>query len=365
LDKSLKCQEYDPNNHKPFAGLKLAAVSLGCSKNRVDTEEILGCLTGLGMFLTNDFQEADLIMVNTCGFIESAQEESIKTLCEIAANDQARKPILFAAGCLVETMGTEMINIMPEIDGAIGVHSYQHLEQFVNMLLQDQRVAIKRNASDRTGKLANRILSTSPHSVNIKIAEGCNNRCGYCLIPKIRGQYRSRDPEDIVNEISYFLDQGAREISLIAQDTTAYGIDRSDFPDLAGLIRLILSIDKFFWLRIMYTYPSRITDDLIRLIAEEPRICKYLDIPIQHASSYVLSNMCRHYNKNELDNLIIRLKREIPGIILRTTCMIGYPGEGTRDFLDLLAFLEYHKFDHLGAFLYSRQANTPAGQPSP
>lgn len=351
--------------HQPFSGLKMASVSLGCNKNRIDTEKILGCLSGLGISLTDDYQAADLIMVNTCGFIESAQEESINTLLEMAAVKKNQKPVLFAAGCLVEKIGTGIINIIPEIDGAIGVHSYQHLEQFIAMLLKKYRVSIKRNAGEVNVLSSKRILSTSVHSVNIKIAEGCNNRCGYCLIPKIRGNYRSRNPQDIISEIEYFLDSGAREISLIAQDTTAYGSDNPNFPDFAGLISKILAIKKFFWLRLMYTYPSRITDDLIRLIAEDSRICNYLDLPVQHASSKVLAKMGRHYDHKDLEILLIKLQKELPGISLRTTCMVGYPGEGTREFQELLAFIKQYKFEHLGSFIYSRQPETIAGQLAP
>jgi ribosomal protein S12 methylthiotransferase len=345
---------------QPFKGLKLATVSLGCSKNRVDTESVLGSLSALGITLTSDYNSADLIMVNTCSFIESAQEESINTLLQLRAETKANQPIIFAAGCLVETIGTGIINKMPEINGAIGAHSYQHLEQFITMLLKKRRVSLKRRAGSNYYETTNRLLTTPAHSVNIKIAEGCSNCCNYCLIPQIRGPYRSREPKDIVSEIAFFLSNGAREISLIAQDTTAYGSDRQDLPDLAGLLHEILKLDQRFWLRIMYTYPSRITDQLIDLIANEPRICNYLDIPIQHASHKVLDLMGRHYDRDELEHLIATLRTKVPGLALRTTCMVGYPGEGTREFLELLSFIKKQRFEHLGAFTYSRQEKTTA-----
>ncbi len=354
------CHEVPP--HQPFKGLKLATISLGCSKNRVDTEDVLGSLCALGVSLTSDYNSADLIMVNTCSFIESAQEESINTLLQLTAKTKDYKPIIFAAGCLVETIGPGIINKIPELNGAIGTHSYQYLEQFVTMLLKNRRVVFKKSAGINYYESANRVLTTSAHSVNIKIADGCSNCCNYCLIPQIRGSYRSRKPQDIVNEIAYFLANGAHEISLIAQDTTAYGSDRQGLPDLAGLLKEILKLDQQFWLRIMYTYPSRITDELISLIAEEPRICNYLDIPIQHASSKILNSMGRHYNQEELEQLIFALRTKVPDITLRTTCMVGYPGEGTREFSKLISFIRKQNFEHLGAFSFSSQKGTAAAR---
>ncbi len=353
---------YERPLYEPFKGLKLAAISLGCSKNRIDTESALGTLCELGVTLTEDPGSADLIMVNTCSFIESAQRESINTLLRLNTVTKAKRPLIFAAGCLVEVIGTEIINKLPEIDGAIGAHSYQHLEKFITMLLKKRRVAIKKAACENYYEMTNRVLTTVSHSVNIKIAEGCSNCCNYCLIPQIRGPYRSREPKDIINEIAYFLSNGAKEIILIAQDTTAYGSDRHNFPDLYGLLKEILKLDYKFWLRIMYTYPSRITDELIDLIAEEPRICNYLDIPIQHASSRILRSMGRHYDQKELERLIAALRARIPDLTLRTTCMVGYPGEKTGEFSELISFIRGQGFEHLGAFIYSRQKGTVAAK---
>ena len=356
--KRVNCHQVP--HHQPFKGLKLATLSLGCSKNRVDTEGILGSLRDLGVSLTSDYNNAELIMVNTCSFIESAQEESINTLLKMKAETKANKPIIFAAGCLVETIGTGIINKIPEINGAIGVHSYQHLEQFIQMLLKNKRVAFKKGAGVNYFETTNRVLTDSAHSVNIKIAEGCGNCCSYCLIPQIRGPYRSREPQAIVNEIASVLSNGTREISLIAQDTSAYGSDRTGLPDLAGLLKEILKLDQKFWLRIMYTYPSRITDELISLIAQEPRICNYLDIPIQHGNSKILRLMGRHYDQTELEQLFSALRKKIPHITLRTTCMVGYPGEGAREFSDLISLISKQSFDHLGAFTFSCQEGTAA-----
>ncbi len=341
-------------------GIKVAAVSLGCSKNRVDTEEILGLLSSRGCVLTDNYRLADIIIVNTCSFIESAQQESIETLLEMAAENPGNKPKIVAAGCLVELFGSGIIKSMAEVDGAIGVHSYKHLNRLINMVLKDKRTVIKKSPTDNYRSLASRVMTTPAHSAVVKIGEGCSNNCRYCLIPRIRGPYRSRDPEEIVAEIDGLLQKGAREISLIAQDTTAYGSDFEDFYDLAGLIRKILSLQHKFWLRIMYTYPSRLTDDLIDLIAAEDRICKYLDIPIQHSSDRVLQLMGRKYNNSYLNELFNKLRKRIPQLALRTTCMVGYPGESRREFNNLLQFIQLHRFERLGTFTYSAQEGTDA-----
>lgn len=355
--------EESKSNHKlpGFSGVKLAAVSLGCSKNRIDTEEVLGLLAKLGFVLTDDSHNADVVIVNTCSFIDQAQQESINKLLEISTAGSRRQQKIVAAGCLVELFGSKIIKNIPEIDGAIGVHSYDSLEKFMKMLLSGSRPFIKKQPSTEYSSLSPRILTTPGHSANVRIAEGCSNRCHYCLIPSIRGLYRSRTPEEIVAEINGLLEKGTREINLIAQDTTAYGADRKDLPSLSGLIRQILKSKHQFWLRIMYTYPSRIDDQLIDLIAAENRICKYLDIPIQHVSDQVLKRMNRKYGKEELTILLQKLRKRIPNLALRTTCMVGYPGEGRRQFGELIDFITANPFERLGAFTYSSQENTVAG----
>ncbi len=343
------------------SGMKVAAISLGCSKNRIDTEEILGFLSKLGFILTDDYRLADIVLVNTCSFISQAQQESINTLLEVAMHTRKNQAKLIVAGCLVETFGSKIINNIPEIDGAIGVHSYRDLKRFIKMVLNNKRTVFKRKPTEQYASLSPRVLTTSAHSTNVKIAEGCSNFCHYCLIPKIRGHYRSRDPGEIIAEIKYLLKNGTREISLIAQDTTAYGCDREDVPDLAGLIEKILEIGDHFWLRIMYTYPSRIDDKLINLIANESRICNYLDIPIQHVNDHVLLKMARSYTKDELITLIKKIKSRIPDLALRTTLLIGYPDESRRQFEELISFIKKYPFERLGAFAYSAQRGTVAG----
>ncbi|MDW7739475.1 MAG: 30S ribosomal protein S12 methylthiotransferase RimO [Bacillota bacterium] len=337
---------------------KLAALSLGCTKNRIDTEEILGHLSGKGYILTDDRQSADIIIINTCSFIEDAQQESVNTLIGIAEEVKNEKnPIVIAAGCLVEIFGIDILKKIPEIDGAIGVHSYSKLDLLIRMIEAGIRTAVKLKPANSYCSFAPRALTTPVHSAFVKISEGCSNYCNYCLIPTIRGPQRSKSASEIVEEIKNLLSFGSREINLIAQDTTAYASEGLDLP---GLVKKIMDIDQEFWLRIMYAYPSRIDHKLIELIASEKRICRYIDLPIQHASSKVLKLMGRSYDRETLCKLINRLKEKIPGISLRTTCMVGFPGENLRDFRELLSFLELYPFNNLGAFTYSVQKGTTA-----
>jgi ribosomal protein S12 methylthiotransferase len=342
--------------------LTLAAVSLGCAKNRVDTEEVLGYLAAKGYLITDNLQFADVIFVNTCAFIDSAQQESVDTLLKVASEKKSIKVKIIAAGCLVEQFGSDILNKVPEIDGAIGVHSYSSIDKLMSLVQCGKRTLIRKKPGDSYCSFFPRLLTTPIHSVNVKIAEGCSNCCHYCRIPMIRGPYRSRDPEEIVDEIGVLVKSGAKEVNLIAQDTTAYGSDELAYPDLTGLIKMILSLKDIFWLRIMYTYPDRINNSLIELIASEKRICNYLDIPVQHLSNAVLARMNRSYNSEQIEELIKQIILTVPDIALRTTCMVGYPGEKSRDFTQLLAFIEKGYFKHLGAFTFSRQKGTIAAK---
>ncbi len=363
----MRKSETESEYNLDMKGLRLAAISLGCSKNRVDTEEILGYLSTKGCTITNDYRSADLIIVNTCSFIEEAQQEAVNTLLELTELAESvkgtggKKPKIVAAGCLVELFGTNIIKDIPAVDGAIGVHSYSSLDYFIDRLFSGKQEVIKNDPPPEYRALSSRLLTTPVHSASVKIAEGCSNRCHYCLIPAIRGPYRSRNPEEIIAEINDLLDQGSREINLIAQDTTAYGHDRENYPDLAGLIEAIMERKSYFRLRIMYTYPSRIDDRLIELIAKEQRICNYLDIPLQHCNDHVLKKMGRLYNRKDLEELIQKLRNQIPDLALRTTLMVGYPGESSAYFNDMLSFIEEYPFESLGAFTYSKQGGTIAG----
>jgi len=343
-------------------GLKVYAVSLGCSKNRVDTEEVLGYLAGKGAILTDDYSSADLAFINTCGFIEEAQQEAINTILDLASMKAEGRPKLVVAGCLVEVFGGSILVKIPEIDGAIGVHSYKSLDNFLKVLFSGIKAIVREKPSPNYSSLGPRLLTTPAHSVNIKIAEGCNNRCSYCLIPGIRGHYREREEKSILEDIRYLLNGGTKEIILIAQDTTAYGSDSANNSALSNLINKIMQIPENFWLRIMYTYPSRIDDNLINLLASEKRICKYLDIPIQHTDNFMLKKMGRHYESLDLEALTDKLRLAVPGIALRTTCMVGYPGETRRRFNKMMNFIESRPFDRMGVFVYSSQEGTKAAE---
>ncbi len=340
--------------------LKIAAISLGCAKNRIDSEEYLGYLASKGHIITDDREWADLVLINTCAFIEKAQQESINTILEEASSRRERKPLLVATGCLPQLEGRSLLAKLPELDGAIGVHSYKEIDHLVKQIAGGRRCFHCRPPGDSYNALFSRLRTTAPHSADVKIAEGCDNRCAYCLIPRIRGSYRSRPPGEITAEIEQLLQGGAREISLIAQDTTAYGTDRQEYGDLAALVRRILSTDRHFWLRIMYTYPSRITAGLLDLMNEDQRLLKYIDLPIQHASSPILQAMRRSYNRPDLEQLIGGMRRKVPGITLRTTVMVGFPGERRRSFDNLTLFLKQFPFERLGAFTYSNQDGTDA-----
>ncbi len=342
-----------------FNGLKVAAVSLGCAKNLVDTEEVLGFLLESGAKIIADPSKADLIFVNTCGFIEEAQQEAVNTLLEMAALKKQGKQFLVAAGCLVEVYGNSLASLIPQIDGVIGTHGYRNLKHLLKLVLQGYKPYYRPKPGLSYRGLKTRMITSASHSVNVRIAEGCDNRCSYCLIPSIRGSYQSRDEKDIIAEISDLLERGTKEIVLIAQDTTAYGLKNKD-SSLADLIEKILTIKKDFWLRIMYTYPSRIEERLLKLIASEKRICNYLDIPIQHVDNKILQNMGRHYTNSELSCLIEKVRNQVPGIALRTTCMVGFPGETLKEFSNLVDFIKKNPFENMGSFVYSGQKHTAA-----
>ncbi len=345
----------------------VAAVSLGCAKNRIDTEEILGLLSRSGYRLTEDPAAAGIIFVNTCAFIEEAQQESIDTILRYARERRGGETLIIAGGCLSERYGRELLKTVPELNGVIGVHSYHGLVEFLKRCRAGSRELLLEPPGAAYASLGPRLVTTAPHSVYVKIAEGCSNRCHYCVIPSLRGPYRSRSAPDIVSEVELLLGRGAREINLVAQDTTAYGGDSESGPDLAGLLKEILAVKGRFWLRLLYAYPTRLTGELIKIIALEPRICKYLDLPLQHVNSEVLRKMGRCYTREEVISLVNRLRREIPDLALRTTYMVGFPGESKRQFHELSSFLHEHPFERVGVFAYSPQQGTPAsimpGQP--
>lgn len=341
--------------------LKVAAVSLGCAKNRIDTEEILGLLGKQGYVICSEPTEADIIIVNTCSFIEDAQEESIDTLIKMASLKRLGRPRIVAAGCLVEHFGETLLKELPELDGAMGVHSYNKVADFLPSVFRGKRETLVSPPTGPYRSLGPRLLTSPPHSVYVKIAEGCDNCCSYCLIPSFRGNFRSRSSGDIIREVEDLAGMGAREINLVAQDPTSYGRDLKGSPDFPGLLEQILqSVPDPLWFRILYAYPTRITEELIQVMKRDERVCPYLDIPLQHVDSDLLEDMGRPYSYEHIVSLLTKLRREMPDLALRTTYMTGFPGEDKSKFLRLLDFLHRYPVDHMGAFYYSAQEGTAA-----
>ncbi len=342
---------------------KVTAVALGCAQNRIDTEEILALLGRCGYLITDDPHEADLIIVNTCAFIEAAQQESIETILKLAGERRGEKTPLIIAGCLAQRYGGRLLQALPEIDGVIGVHSYAEMVRFVERALAGKRESLLLAPARRYQGLGARLLIAAPHSVYIKIAEGCSNHCRYCLIPSLRGPLRSRPPDEIVDEIRELISRGAREINIVAQESTAYGLDLGIRGGLPKLLQKILrEIGANFWLRILYANPARVDDDLIDLIARENRICKYLDLPLQHINDTVLKRMGRRYTGAVVNDLLQELRQRIPQIVLRTTFMVGFPGESRAHYRELSSFLREQPIERVGVFSYSRQPGTAAAR---
>jgi ribosomal protein S12 methylthiotransferase len=340
---------------------KIAAVALGCAKNRIDTEEILGLLGRHGYLITDDPALADAVIINTCAFIEEAQQESIEAILALVKQRRDKVPLIIAAGCLAQHFGERLLQEIPELNGVIGVHSYAEIIPFLESCFAGKRELLLLAPPDRYRDLGPRLLTTAAHSAYVKIAEGCDNRCRYCLIPSLRGPLRSRPTAEIISEVRDLIAGGTREINLIAQDSTAYGADRGLSDGLSLLLQQILQeIPSFFWIRILYAHPARVTAKLISLIAREERICKYLDLPLQHINSTVLRRMGRRYTREEVVALVQKLRRCIPGIVLRTTYLAGFPGESRPQFRELHAFLQEQPFERVGVFAYSKQPGTAA-----
>lgn len=339
---------------------KVGFISLGCSKNLVDTEVMLRRLYDKGFEITADESEAEIIVINTCGFIESAKQESIENILDAARLKECGKcKHIIATGCLVERYRNEVMDEMPEIDALVGVGSLCDIADACEAVMRGERYTSFRDkeCSELGGE---RIITTEPHTAYIKIAEGCDNRCTYCAIPLIRGRLRSRPIEDIVREAQELEAMGVREINLIAQDTTRYGLDLYGEYSLARLVRELTEKTSIPWIRLLYCYPDKITDELVAQLRDNPRLLKYMDIPIQHISDKVLTRMNRHGGSELIRNAVKRLRREVPGIILRTTAMVGFPGESDEDFTELCEFIKEARFDRFGAFTYSPEEGTLA-----
>lgn len=339
---------------------KIGFISLGCSKNQVDTEVMLKTLSDAGYTIVSDETEADIVVVNTCGFIESAKRESIDNILDVAwLKEHKSLRAIIVTGCMAERYRTQIFEEMPEVDAVLGVGSLAHIVDAVKAVDRGEKYQSFENKE--TSPLGGgRILTTPAYSVYLKIAEGCDNRCTYCAIPLIRGRFRSRPIEDLVEEAKRLEAGGAKELNLIAQDTSRYGLDLYGEYRLADLVREICRATSIPWIRLLYCYPDKITDDLIAEMRDNPRLLPYMDIPIQHINDRILTAMNRHGNAALVRSTVAKLRREIPGVTLRTTAIVGFPGETREEFEELCAYLGEARFDRFGAFPYSREEDTPA-----
>ncbi|GAA0069373.1 30S ribosomal protein S12 methylthiotransferase RimO [Clostridium sardiniense] len=346
-----------------MAKYKVGMVSLGCDKNRVDSEIMLGVMNK-EYEITNNPKEADIIIVNTCGFIEKAKQESIDTILEMANYKTKHNcKLLIATGCLTQRYGKELQELMPEIDIMLGVNDYNKIDKLIREFITKENMEDKFtevNYSDDNINEGERVLTTDKSTAYLRIAEGCNNFCTYCIIPKIRGKFRSREMESILKEAEGLAKKGVKELILIAQDTTLYGSDLYGKKSLHILLNKLSKIEGIKWIRVLYCYPEEIYDDLITEMATNDKVLKYLDLPIQHISNNILKLMGRKTTKEDIINKIDKLRREIPQIALRTSLIVGFPNETEDDFNELKEFLKEHKLEKVGVFKYSREEGTPA-----
>ena len=336
--------------------MKVGFVSLGCSKNLVDTEMCIGLFKKEKFDIVNDPKEADIIVVNTCGFIQSAKEEAINTLLEMAEyKKNAKCKYLIAMGCLVQRYKKDLEKSLPEVDLFLSLDEYNDMWNKIADLVHAKK-------TENTIDYMDRIVSTGKTTAYLKIAEGCSNKCTYCAIPNIRGPYISRKIENVLEEAKKLADDGIKELIVIAQDTTKYGIDLYGESKIALLLDELCKIDGIKWIRFLYAYPESITDELIEVVKKNDKICKYFDIPLQHYSNSVLKMMNRQSDSKSIENLIEKIRQEIPNVILRTTLMVGFPGETDDDFFELYEFVNKAKFEKMGAFKYSKEDGTPAAK---
>lgn len=341
--------------------MKIMFISLGCDKNLVDTEMMLGILAEQGFTFTDAEEEAEAVIVNTCCFINDAKEESINTLLEMAElKKSGQLKALIAAGCLAERYREEIQKEIPEVDAILGTMAIEQVAEALKGVLagEGKNHYRDRNAVPVYGK--KRIVTTGGHYAYMKIAEGCDKHCTYCIIPKVRGNYRSIPMESLIKEAEELAEKGVKELILVAQETTLYGMDLYGKKSLPELLTKLAAISGIYWIRILYCYPEEITEELIAVMKQEKKVCHYLDIPIQHASDRVLKRMGRRTDRTQLESIIEKLRREIPDICLRTTLIAGFPGETDKDHEELMDFVEKMQFDRLGVFTYSQEEDTPA-----
>ena len=341
---------------------KVGFISLGCCKNLVDTEVMLHNLHAAGFQITPNEEEAEIIIINTCGFIESAKQEAIDNILDAASlKEWGKCRHIIATGCLVERYREQVMEEMPEIDALVGIGSLDDIAKACEAVMRGEKfVSFKDKEAAALG--GDRIITTGPYSAYIKVSEGCDNLCTYCAIPLIRGRHRSRKIEDIVAEAKDLEAMGVKEINLIAQDTTRYGLDIYGEYSLARLVRAITEATSIPWIRLLYCYPDKITDELIEEFRTNERLLNYMDIPVQHISDSVLRRMNRHGGKQLIIDAVKRLRACVPGIILRTTAMVGFPGETEEDFTELCEFVKETKFDRFGAFTFSPEEGTAAAE---
>ncbi|HIX47958.1 MAG TPA: 30S ribosomal protein S12 methylthiotransferase RimO [Candidatus Mediterraneibacter caccavium] len=341
--------------------MKILFISLGCDKNLVDTEVMLGILASRGYEMTDDETQADIIVINTCCFIHDAKEESIQNILEMAEYKKSgRAKALIVTGCLAQRYRQEILDEIPEVDEVLGTTAYDKILDAVDAALAGKQEVMLSDIDALPLPDTKRLVTTGGHFAYLKIAEGCDKHCTYCIIPKIRGNFRSVPMERLVKEAEGLAEQGVKELILVAQETTLYGKDLYGEKSLHVLLRELAKISGIRWIRILYCYPEEITDELIQVMKEEPKVCHYLDLPIQHANDEVLKRMGRRTSKQELVDIIGKLRREIPDICLRTTLITGFPGETKEQHEELMDFVDEMEFDRLGVFTYSPEEDTPA-----
>ena len=343
--------------------MKILFISLGCDKNLVDTEHMLGLLAGRGYEMTDDETEADVIIVNTCCFIHDAREESISGILEMAGQRKnGRCRALVVTGCLAQRYGQEILDEIPEVDAVLGTNSYGRLPQVLDGVLGGSRELVMEPLEGLPDNRGKRVMTTGGHYEYLKIAEGCDKHCTYCVIPSLRGSYRSVPMEELLEEARRLAEDGVKELILVAQETTVYGKDLYGKKSLHVLLKKLCEIPGLSWIRVLYCYPEEIYPELVQVMKEEPKICHYLDLPIQHGCDAVLKRMGRRTGKEELKSIVELLRKEMPDIVLRTTLITGFPGETEEQHQELLEFVDEMEFDRLGVFTYSREDGTPAAE---
>ncbi|WP_461612734.1 30S ribosomal protein S12 methylthiotransferase RimO [Clostridium sp. Marseille-QA1073] len=340
--------------------LKVGVVNLGCDKNRIDSEIIIGNIKEK-FEVINEPNNADIIIINTCGFIESSKQESIDTILEMARyKEEHNCKVLIATGCLTQRYGSELLKLIPELDIILGVNDYDKLNDSIEDVLKNNKKIAYTSYSDSNINIGKRVVTTGGTTAYIRISEGCNNKCAYCAIPSIRGKYRSRTIEDILKEAKELAINGYKELILVAQDTTSYGIDIYGEKKLHTLLNELSKIKSIKWIRILYCYAEELTDEIIDEIASNDKVCKYIDIPIQHISDKILKNMRRKGRNKTITDNINKLRAKVSNVVLRTSLIVGFPGEGEEDFEELKDFVKEIKFDKLGVFTYSQEEGTAA-----